>query len=73
MDRATLQMAMATMADPKAVAAEVAKRLGLTTTTLYAYVNGDGSLKAAGQALLDGLPRGAGPKQPRSPHQAGAA
>ena len=54
MDRATLQMAMAAMADPKAVAAEVAKRLGLTTTTLYTYVNGDGSPKAAGQALLDG-------------------
>jgi hypothetical protein len=73
MDRATLQMAMAAMADPKAVAAEVAKRLGLTTTTLYAYVNGDGSPKAAGQALLDGLPRGASPKPPRALQPAGAA
>ena len=56
MDRATLTMAMAAMADSKAVAAEVAKRLGITTTTLYVYVNGDGSPKAAGQALLDGAP-----------------
>lgn len=33
MDRAALMMAMAAMADRKAVAAEVAARLGLTTTT----------------------------------------
>jgi hypothetical protein len=32
-------------------------RLGLTTTTLYVYVNGDGTPKAAGQALLDGTHR----------------
>ena len=50
-------MAMAAMADPKAVAADVAMRLGLTTTTLYVYVNGDGTPKAAGQALLDGTHR----------------
>ena len=59
MDRATLTVAMAAMSDPKAKAAEVARRLGLTTTTLYAYVNGDGSPKAAGTAVLDGtLSRG---------------
>jgi DNA invertase Pin-like site-specific DNA recombinase len=52
MDRATLTMAMAALSDPKAVAAAVAKRLGITTTTLYTYVNGDGSPKAAGTALL---------------------
>jgi len=51
MDRATLSMAMAAMSNPKSNATKVAKRLGLTTTTLYAYVNGDGSPKAAGQAL----------------------
>ena len=50
-------MAMAAMADHKAVAAEVAKRLNLTTTTLYTYVNGDGTPKAAGQAVLDGAHR----------------
>ena len=59
MDRDTLTMAMAAMSDPKSKAMEVAKRLGLTTTTLYAYVNGDGTPKAAGTAVLDGnLARG---------------
>lgn len=50
--RTTLQMAMTAMSDPTSVAADVAKRLGIITTTLYEYVNGDGSLKALGQALL---------------------
>jgi DNA invertase Pin-like site-specific DNA recombinase len=50
----TLKMAMAAMADPKSKASEVANRLGITTTTLYAYVNGDGSVKEPGQRLLDG-------------------
>jgi DNA-binding phage protein len=54
MDRAVLTMAMAAMSDPKANAADVARRLGMTTTTLYTYLNGDGSPKAAGTALLDG-------------------
>jgi DNA invertase Pin-like site-specific DNA recombinase len=54
MDQATLIIAMAAMADPHAKAYEVARRLGMTTTTLYAYVNGDGSPKAAGTALLAG-------------------
>ena len=54
MDRATLTMAMAAMSNPKANAAEVARRLGMTTTTLYTYVNGDGSPKAAGAAVLSG-------------------
>jgi DNA invertase Pin-like site-specific DNA recombinase len=54
MDRATLQMAMAALSDREAVVGEVAKRLGMTTTTLYQYVNGDGTPKALGQALLDG-------------------
>jgi DNA invertase Pin-like site-specific DNA recombinase len=52
MDRATVMMAMAAMTDPKANESDVARRLNITTTTLYAYVNGDGSLKQAGQALL---------------------
>ncbi|WP_277620996.1 hypothetical protein [Sphingomonas turrisvirgatae] len=34
----------------------MARRLGMTTTTLYMYVNGDGTPKAPGQALLDGVP-----------------
>jgi hypothetical protein len=52
MTTTTLKMAMTAMADSQSVAADVAKRLGITTTTLYAYVNGDGSLKEAGQALF---------------------
>ena len=51
-DVATLKMAAAAMSDPKSVAAEVAKRLGITTATLYSYVNGDGSLKISGAKLL---------------------
>lgn len=53
MTKETLCMAMSAMADPKSNASEVARRLGMTTTTLYDYVNGDGSLKQAGHALLD--------------------
>ena len=52
MDKATLTMAMAAMSDPKSNASEVAKRLGITTTTLYMYVNGDGTPKEAGSWLL---------------------
>lgn len=52
MDVYTLKMAMAAMADKQAVAKDVAKRLGITTTTLYMYVNGDGTPKEAGQKLL---------------------
>ena len=52
MTSTTLQMAMVAMSDPKSNASEIAKRLGITTTTLYAYVNGDGTLKAAGEKIL---------------------
>ena len=41
-----ITMASAAMADPKSVASQVAKQLGITTTTLYQYVNGDGTLKS---------------------------
>ncbi|MBS0287099.1 MAG: recombinase family protein [Proteobacteria bacterium] len=53
MDKATLNMAMAAMADHKSIATDVAKRLGITTTTLYMYVNGDGTPKEAGSKLLN--------------------
>jgi len=53
MNPTTLKMAMTAMADPKSVASDVAIRLGITTTTLYNYVNGDGSLKAQGKALIE--------------------
>ena len=52
MDEHTIKMAMAAMSDRNSVAHEVAKRLNITTTTLYTYVNGDGSLKEAGTRLL---------------------
>ena len=52
MDEHTIKMAMAAMSDRNSVAHEVAKRLNVTTTTLYTYVNGDGSLKEAGSKLL---------------------
>jgi DNA invertase Pin-like site-specific DNA recombinase len=52
MTKEVLAMAASAMADPKSNAREVAKRLGITTTTLYEYVNGDGSLKPPGAALL---------------------
>jgi DNA invertase Pin-like site-specific DNA recombinase len=47
-----LRMAMAALMDPTASASAVARRLGITTTTLYMYVNGDGSLKHAGHAVF---------------------
>jgi DNA invertase Pin-like site-specific DNA recombinase len=53
MDIHTLNMAMSAMSDKKSVAKQVAKRLGITTTTLYMYVNGDGSVKEAGQKLIN--------------------
>ena len=52
MTKAALRMAMAAMSDQTISARTVARRLGVTTTTLYMYVNRDGSLKQAGQALL---------------------
>lgn len=56
----TLKMAMAAMSDPKSNASEVAKRLGITTTTLYSYVNGDGTVKELGHRVL-GAPNSASP------------
>jgi DNA invertase Pin-like site-specific DNA recombinase len=53
MDKATIKMAMNAMADKNAVASDIAKRLSITTTTLYDYVNGDGSLKEKGHKVLN--------------------
>jgi hypothetical protein len=53
MTTTTLKMAMTAMAEPGSHPKEVARRLGITTATLYAYVNGDGSLKEIGQRLFD--------------------
>lgn len=55
MTASKIRMAMAAMADPPtARPKEIALALGVTTTTLYQYVNGDGSPKAAAEAVLRG-------------------
>ncbi|MDE0204434.1 MAG: recombinase family protein [Candidatus Tectomicrobia bacterium] len=53
MDVTTLRMVMRAMADRDTIAQDLAKRLGMATTTLYRYVNGDGTAKEPGQKLLD--------------------
>ena len=53
MDLAMLRMAMLAMASRDTNAQDLARRLGVTTTTLYMYVNGDGTAKEPGQKLLD--------------------
>jgi DNA invertase Pin-like site-specific DNA recombinase len=53
MTKETLLMAMAAMTDPSSNTSEVTRRLGLSKSTLYEYVNGDGTVKRAGQVLLD--------------------
>ena len=55
MDVAMLRMAMRAMADRDTNAHDLARRLGITTTTLYMYVNGDGTVKEPGQKLLDAV------------------
>jgi DNA invertase Pin-like site-specific DNA recombinase len=52
--KAKLRIAMAAMADRESNASEVARLIGINRTVLYRYVNGDGSLKPLGQALLMG-------------------
>lgn len=51
-DLPTLKMAMTAMSDPSSIAKDVAKRLGISTATLYQYVNGDGSPKEKAAKLL---------------------
>jgi predicted transcriptional regulator len=46
-------MAMTALAESGSQAKEVASRLGITTSALYAYINGDGSPKELGQRLFD--------------------
>ena len=53
MDVATLRLAMHAMADRNTIVHDLAERLGITITTVYMHVNGDGSVKASGQKLLD--------------------
>ena len=53
MDEPKIRTAMAALSDRKSIATEVARTLGVTTATLYKHVNADGSLKAAGQKILN--------------------
>jgi len=53
MDGHTLKMAISAMSDHHSRAHDIAKRLGITKSTLYTYVNGDGSLKSSGKQLLE--------------------
>jgi predicted transcriptional regulator len=46
-------MAMTALAASGSQAKEVASWLGITTSTVYAYINGDGSPKELGQCLFD--------------------
>jgi DNA invertase Pin-like site-specific DNA recombinase len=53
MDIPTLKMAMSAMSDITANATNIAKRLGISTATLYEYVNGDGSPKEKATKILE--------------------
>ena len=52
MTKEALRTAMAALSDRTTSVRTVARRLGVPPTTLYMYINRDGSLKQAGQALL---------------------
>lgn len=54
MDKQSIKMAMTAMSDRTTIASDVAKRLGITPTTLYYYVNGDGSPKEPAVKILKG-------------------
>ena len=47
MTRAKLRTAMTMMADRNNIAGDVAEQLGISVSTLYAYVDGEGQAKAA--------------------------
>lgn len=47
-----LKMAIAGMSDQKSIAVDILKRLNITTTTLYMYINGDRTLKEPEERLL---------------------
>jgi len=53
MTKQVLKMAMTAMSDRTSIASKVAKDLNITPTTLYMYVNGDGSLKEVGQNIMN--------------------
>lgn len=52
MTKEAILMAMGAMSNPEAKPLDVCKKLGITPTTLYFYINGDGSPKAEGTKIL---------------------
>ena len=52
MDRAAIKMAMSALNDPRSVVKDVAKKLNISTATLYDYINGDGSPKEKALKIL---------------------
>lgn len=53
MDLPTLNMAMSALSDHRSVARDIAKKLNISTATLYEYVNGDGTPKEKADKLLE--------------------
>lgn len=54
MTRAKLRTAMTMMADPDNVVGDVAEQLGVSISTIYAYVDGEGQAKPRARKLLGG-------------------
>ncbi len=52
MTRAKLRTAMTMMADRNNAASDIAEQLGLSISTLYAYVDGEGRPKLRAKKLL---------------------
>lgn len=52
MKRAKLRTAMTMMTDRTNVAGDVAEQLGISVSTLYAYVDGDGQVKPRALKLI---------------------
>jgi DNA-binding CsgD family transcriptional regulator len=52
MTPAKLRTAMTMMADRSNIAGEVAEQLGISVSTLYAYVDGEGRAKLRARKLL---------------------
>ncbi len=46
-------MASNAMSNKNVKAQDIAKKLGITTTTLYDYINGDGSLKEKAYQIIN--------------------
>ena len=53
MNKNTLILAMKALKDRKMTVQQVAKMFNMTTTTLYVYLNGDGTTKESGKKILE--------------------